>query len=62
MTFDDGVRVWVDGKLIINQWGHHAAATFTADVQLTGGEVPIRVEYFDDVGSAEIHFYYEKVD
>ena len=62
VTVDDGVRVWVDGKLIINQWGHHAAATFTAVVQLTGGEVPIRVEYFDDVGSAEIHFYYEKVD
>jgi hypothetical protein len=61
-TADDGVRLWVDGQLIINQWGHHAGATFTAEIELSGGDVPIRVEYFDDVGLAEIHLDWMEVE
>lgn len=61
-TADDGVRVWVNGQLIINQWDHHAGATFTAEFELPGGDVPIRVEYFDDVGLAEIHLDWTLVE
>jgi hypothetical protein len=62
VTVDDGVRLWVDGQLIINQWGTHAGATFSAEIDLPGGDVPIKVEYYDDVGLAEIHLSWLQID
>jgi hypothetical protein len=43
---DDGARVWVDGREVIDAWGGHAAATTEASAVLTAG-VPhqLRVEY-----------------
>ena len=34
---DDGVRLWVDGKLVIDQWFDMPGAANTADVYLTAG-------------------------
>ncbi len=62
VTVDDGVRLWVDNQLIINQWGTHAGATFSAEIDLSGGDVPIKVEYYDDVGLAEIHLSWSQID
>src|SRR5690606_35991230 len=31
---DDGVRLWVDGNLMIDQW-HESTATYTGDMYLT---------------------------
>ncbi|NBV85269.1 MAG: hypothetical protein EBS01_03160, partial [Verrucomicrobia bacterium] len=50
---DDGVRLWVNGNLLVNSWTSHALKEDSATVQLTAGEaVDIRLEYYEDPGVA----------
>ncbi len=43
---DDGARVWVDGKLVIDAWGPHDLATTEASAVLTAGHPhQLRIEY-----------------
>lgn len=58
---DDGVRVWVDGVLIIDQWRDGALRTFSADRALTAGNHDLRVEYYDRIQVARIYFWWEKL-
>lgn len=51
---DDGVRLWVNNRLLIDNWKHHAAAVDRASATLEKGAAPIRLEYFDDQRHAEI--------
>ena len=44
---DDGVRVWVDGALLINQWQIQSPTTYAADIYLEAGPHQIRMEYFE---------------
>ncbi len=45
-TTDDGVRLWVNNQLIINNWIDQPVTTKTADIFLSGG-VAVRMEYYD---------------
>ncbi len=48
-----GVRVWVDGKLLINDWTAHGATTDKGTIALIAGrKYAIKVDYFDSGGSA----------
>jgi glucose/arabinose dehydrogenase/PKD repeat protein len=49
---DDGVRVWVDGTLIIDQWKDQPPTTYQATVSLTAGTHEVRVEYYEKAGGA----------
>jgi len=52
---DDGTRVWLDGKLIVDDWNTHPAGNHTAQVELEGGKLyQLRVEYFEGSGQASI--------
>lgn len=58
---DDGVRVWVDGDRIIDEWHDNLAdETYTADLELDGRE-DVRVEYYEREGGALIEFWWERV-
>ncbi len=46
VTSDDGVRVWVDGKLVIDNWTYHGPTLDTATLKL-GGTHKIRAEQFE---------------
>jgi flagellar hook assembly protein FlgD len=49
---DDGVRLWVNGKLIIDQWSNTGAEQ-SGTIALTAGQpVSIKLEYFQDTGTA----------
>lgn len=57
---DDGVRLWVDDELVIDQWA--PSGTFvvhTAQVNLDAGEHTIKVEYYDADGLAGINVHWE---
>ncbi|MCD6289245.1 MAG: hypothetical protein J7M34_01985, partial [Anaerolineae bacterium] len=58
---DDGVRVWVDGELIIDQWHDATGVTYTAEWTLNAGTHALRVEYYDDLGAARIRFWWKQV-
>lgn len=50
---DDGVRLWVNGQPLINDWNAHPTTTNSAAITLAGGEfADLRLEYFDNIGSA----------
>lgn len=49
---DDGIRVWVDGRLVIDNWDLHGSEIDYAP--LTGGTHDIRVQYFQIEGWAEL--------
>ncbi|TRX21392.1 T9SS sorting signal type C domain-containing protein [Flavobacterium franklandianum] len=50
---DDGIRLWVNGVQIINNWTNHAAATDTGTIALTAGvKYDIVLEYYENSGSA----------
>ena len=51
-TADDGVRVFVNGTLLINQWKDQGPTTYTATVDLTAGEHEVVVEYYENGGGA----------
>ena len=51
-TSDDGIRVIVDGRSIIDQWTDHPAQTFIGDVDLATGHHLVTVEYYENTGYA----------
>ncbi len=61
MVADDGARVWVGDKLVIDQWRVQPETAFTAEVTLTAGNHPITVEYFDDTGNAIAQFSFVRL-
>jgi hypothetical protein len=56
---DDGMRVWVDSLLLINEWHLAADVTYSGQVTLRSGDHKIKVEYFEDEETAEIQFWWE---
>jgi YD repeat-containing protein len=58
---DDGVRVFVDGDLLIDQWRITAPATYTADVRLAAGDHHVRVEYFEATQQAVAAVRWERI-
>jgi hypothetical protein len=52
VTSDDGIRVWVDGVMILDQWHVHPPQTFTTEAVLSSGHHQIKVEYFEETGLA----------
>ncbi len=42
---DDGIRIWIDGKVVLKKW-HRNNATYTFDKSLKAGPHFMKVEYF----------------
>lgn len=61
VTTDDGVRLWVNNTLLIDKWFDQAATTYSADIDLPSGTIPVRMEYYERVGGAEAHLSYSKI-
>lgn len=50
---DDGIRVWVNGVEIINDWTDHSARQDSGSIPLTAGaKTSIRIEYYQHGGQA----------
>lgn len=51
-TADDGIRVLVDGAVVVDGWVDQPPTTYTATVPLPAGSHEIVVEYFESYGGA----------
>jgi len=60
-TADDGIRVWVDGRLLIDEWWEHPVRSFSRDITLTPGDHLLQVEYYEEEGFAVARLFWEKV-
>ena len=50
---DEGVRLWVDGRLVIDHWARHSAVEDRGSIALTAGRwYDVRLEYYDQSGKA----------
>jgi hypothetical protein len=56
---DDGVRLWLGDKLIIENWTFHSPTTNVASEDLKAGPIPIRVEYFEENSNAELKLFWK---
>jgi hypothetical protein len=52
---EDGVRLWIDGVLVIDEWLNGGPTKYTATVNLTAGtKYAIVLEYFNNTGAAVV--------
>ena len=49
---DDGVRLWVDDKLLIDQWVPNDGKPFFGDMYLAAGLHTVKMEYYNLTGKA----------
>ncbi|HZH02784.1 MAG TPA: PA14 domain-containing protein [Myxococcaceae bacterium] len=50
---DDGVRLWLDGQPVINNWTDHGPTENSGMVALTAGQaIDMRMEYYENGGGA----------
>ncbi|RTR36418.1 hypothetical protein EKG37_02355, partial [Robertmurraya yapensis] len=55
---DDGIRVWVDDKIVIDSWVGSNGWPKSGKIALDGGEHTIKVEYFEGIGGAHLKLTY----
>lgn len=51
---DDGIRVWVDNKLIFDDWTIHAPRDYETTLTLDASEHTVKVEYFEQSVGAQL--------
>jgi hypothetical protein len=59
---DDGVRLWIDKKLLIDNWTCHAESEDVCQMQLEAGTYyPLQLDYFEASGTRgqRIRLYWE---
>jgi fibronectin type 3 domain-containing protein len=59
-TADDGVRVRVDGELVLDEWRDQGATDFAAQRALTAGAHDVVVEYYERGAGALARFGYSR--
>ncbi len=55
-TSDDGMRVMLDGNVVIDGWSDHGPTTYTADVAINTGQHTVVIEYYERNGGAVAKF------
>jgi hypothetical protein len=60
-TSDDGLRLYVDGTLLINEWYDHPAKTVVAEVALGLGHHLVVVEFYENAGLTVAQVSWEPV-
>ncbi len=59
LSGDDGLRLWVNNNLIINQWKDQGRTEYTADIDLAAGNHNLKVEYYENGGGANVTLRWE---
>lgn len=62
VSSDDGVRLWVDDRLVIDEWKESDLNRESVDLAMVSGKHTIIVEYFERSGDANISLRWKKVN
>jgi hypothetical protein len=57
---DDGVRLYVDGVRLIDEWHPSNGLSYCTTTELAKGAHEVKVEYYEDGGQALIYVWWEK--
>ncbi|MCX8131224.1 MAG: PA14 domain-containing protein [Clostridia bacterium] len=56
---DDGIRLWINGQKVIDNWTDHSLTENTGTISLTAGQkYEIKTEYYDKGGDAVIKLHW----
>ena len=58
---DDGVRLYLNGRLVIDQWHNQLFSPHTTDFPHSGGPVDVQMEYYDELGLAQARLTWTKI-
>ena len=61
VTSDDGARLFVNERLVISAWYDHTEMTFRREIELPGGPVELRLEYYENAMAALIRISWERI-
>ncbi|MCC6424016.1 MAG: fibronectin type III domain-containing protein [Phycisphaerales bacterium] len=57
---DDGVRVWINNQLVIDQWNDHAPSEHSGQITLEAGKkYDFRMEHYEKTGVAVAELYWQ---
>ncbi|MBN1658890.1 MAG: hypothetical protein JXA93_10835 [Anaerolineae bacterium] len=54
VSADDGVRLWIDGQLMVDQWHDGVLEDYTLTIYLSEGVHSLRLEYYENLGGAMV--------
>lgn len=59
---DDGIRLWIDGTRVIDQWRDQGPTEYLFDITLSGGNHSMRVDYYEHGGGAVVQLWWELIN
>jgi len=63
LATDDGVRFWLDGKLLVDSWRDRGITLDTVTVRLEKGrKYDVKIEYYEHLGDAAAFLLWDHVD
>jgi mannan endo-1,4-beta-mannosidase len=55
---DDGARLWINGKQLIDEWKIQGATRHHGEIDLTEGQYEIKLEYYQAFGEASCRLHW----
>jgi hypothetical protein len=62
VSADDGLRLWLDGQLLVDEWQDGMLEEYEVTVSLSGGSHGLRVEYYENLGGAMVQVRWRQVE
>jgi hypothetical protein len=59
---DDGVRFWIDGQLVVDEWHDGTQGPLTFEPYLAKGEHSLRLEYYENLGGAMVRLAWVPIE
>jgi len=58
---DDGVRFWIDGVPVLDEWHDSTLSEYAVERYLSQGQHPLRLEYFEGYGGALVRLSWKQI-